>query len=213
MDSILSKYVQQKPSMTAGGPDNDTNPNLVASRSEVLALLPDVPEGANVLCVGPARGWEIGHLREWFPHRSISSVTRFHEEADEILEAGLGPVAVFDMHDLPAAWSGLFSLVFASHVLEHSPAPFIALSEWARVLTPGGYLFIVMPNADGYVGLASEKCSRLGDAPQHLFCASIETTIELLRKAGLAFERYHEVLHRCDGRVHYTNRVFVARKP
>ena len=38
-----------------------------------------------------------------------------------------------------------FDLVFARHVLEHSPFPIITLMEWRRVTKPGGHLCLVSP--------------------------------------------------------------------
>jgi ubiquinone/menaquinone biosynthesis C-methylase UbiE len=38
-----------------------------------------------------------------------------------------------------------FDRVIAAHVLEHLPAPNLALREWVRVLRPGGVLTLVLP--------------------------------------------------------------------
>lgn len=40
--------------------------------------------------------------------------------------------------------------VFSSHCLEHMHDPRHALSEWYKILKPGGYLFILVPDEDLY---------------------------------------------------------------
>ena len=38
--------------------------------------------------------------------------------------------------------------VISSHVIEHFPDPIKALSEWYRVVKPGGYLYIIAPHKE-----------------------------------------------------------------
>ena len=40
--------------------------------------------------------------------------------------------------------------VFSSHCLEHMKDPYLALKEWFKILKPGGYLFILVPDEDLY---------------------------------------------------------------
>lgn len=41
-----------------------------------------------------------------------------------------------------------FDLIFARHVLEHSPMPLLTLMEWRRVA--GSWLCVILPNAEHY---------------------------------------------------------------
>lgn len=43
-----------------------------------------------------------------------------------------------------------YDFVYSSHCLEHMRDPIIALMNWWRVLKPGGYLFVVVPDEDLY---------------------------------------------------------------
>ncbi|WP_164152355.1 methyltransferase domain-containing protein [Stenotrophomonas maltophilia] len=58
------------------------------------------------------------------------------------MQAGEGVDQVADIHDLPADWSGRFSGIVCSEVLEHVARPWLALPELRRVLQPGGLLVI-----------------------------------------------------------------------
>lgn len=178
------------------------------------------PKTAHVLDIGPAMGWETRYLAERVG--TVQAVTLFEEEAFSIRgQASNITVTVGDMHNLPYAWDEQFDLVFASHVLEHSPAPFVALSSWIRTLKPGGTLFLVLPNADGYTRLGTERPARMGSMPGHVFCPSVDTLIELIRHAGCSsntkgpraeFVSYTEVPQTCGDLVHYMNRIWVARR-
>jgi len=49
-----------------------------------------------------------------------------------------------------------YDFVYSSHTLEHMPDPDIALRNWWRVVKPGGYLILYIPDRDLY-----EKKTRL----------------------------------------------------
>lgn len=51
-----------------------------------------------------------------------------------------------DAHDLSEFDDGKFDYVYSSHCLEHLEDPDKALGEWWRVLKPGGYMCIVVPD-------------------------------------------------------------------
>ncbi len=50
-----------------------------------------------------------------------------------------------DARALPIA-DGILDYLCSSHVLEHLPDPIAALHEWHRVLRPGGWLYLVVPD-------------------------------------------------------------------
>lgn len=43
-----------------------------------------------------------------------------------------------------------FDFVFSSHCLEHMSDPVAALTEWWKLVRPGGHLFIIVPDEDLY---------------------------------------------------------------
>lgn len=58
------------------------------------------------------------------------------------MQDGHGVDMVADIHSLPADWSGRFSAVLCSEVLEHVRRPWLALPELRRVIRPGGSIIV-----------------------------------------------------------------------
>jgi SAM-dependent methyltransferase len=78
------------------------------------------------------------------------------QEWDPRLGAGVGDFQLMEGNilDLPFP-SGSFDVVFFHHVIEHVADPAGSLRELARILTPGGLLYVGTPNrhrAVGYLG-------------------------------------------------------------
>lgn len=61
-------------------------------------------------------------------------------EGHEVIEA--------DMHDLSRISDGTVAAVLTSHTLEHAFDPDRVVSEFRRILRPGGYLNVVLPFPD-----------------------------------------------------------------
>lgn len=68
---------------------------------------------------------------------------------------------VHDVTDLSIFPDGSADLVYACHVLEHVPRPLLqqTLSEWKRVLKPGGVLRLSVPDFDKIVNIY-QACDR-----------------------------------------------------
>lgn len=58
------------------------------------------------------------------------------------MQPGHGVDLVADIHALPAEWTGRFSSVLCSEVLEHVAKPWVALPELRRVIRPGGSIIV-----------------------------------------------------------------------
>lgn len=58
------------------------------------------------------------------------------------MQPGDGVDQVADIHELPPEWSGRFSSVLCSEVLEHVRRPWLALPELCRVVRPGGSIVV-----------------------------------------------------------------------
>lgn len=55
-----------------------------------------------------------------------------------------------DAQYLHGVEDGSFDWVYSSHCLEHMVDPAVALSNWWRVLRPGGHLIVMVPDEDLY---------------------------------------------------------------
>jgi predicted SAM-dependent methyltransferase len=71
----------------------------------------------------------------------------------EVIDANPGPCVdhVGNARDLSRFETGIFSEIYASHVLEHfdfTGELVAALKEWHRVLAPGGMLHVSVPDMD-----------------------------------------------------------------
>ena len=58
------------------------------------------------------------------------------------MQPGEGVDVVGDIHALPADWTGRFSGVLCSEVLEHVARPWVAVPELRRVIEPGGWIIV-----------------------------------------------------------------------
>lgn len=90
----------------------------------------------DVLELGTLR-WEVDkptHHKEWAP------ATATYTMAD--IGPGLDVDVVADAHDLKPFVDGSFDVLIACSLLEHVERPWLVLQAMARVLRPGGVLFI-----------------------------------------------------------------------
>lgn len=92
-------------------------------------------------------------------------------------------------HDLGALPHASFSYVSAIHALEHAPAPADTFLRLARLLAPGGTLFVEVPYLDGHEFWAFGRYYSMIQAPLHLQFFSDRTMDRLARGAGLRLVR------------------------
>ena len=204
----LAPYLQKGPDMEEDVPEKIEKSSEIRDIKELrLAMLPDV-EGP-VLEVGPGGGWTALRLKE--KYGEVTCATLFEEEVKALVSRGLD-AEVADMHSLPTVWGGRFGIVHASNVLEHSPAPYVVLSEFRRVLREGGVMQITMPDASGHLHLGTERVKRMGCLKHHTFCASTETVIEMFRHVGIRFDGYFEFPVWSEGRPTSVQRVWMGTR-
>lgn len=121
--------------------DGTRTPPLFLSRLGPLPLDRD-PRAMLVARVAPdALGLEIGaHARP------VEGLTPYYTDAVADFAGTAGRVDFLaDACALPLA-DGTLDYLCSSHVLEHLPDPLAALHEWHRVLRPGGWLYLVVPD-------------------------------------------------------------------
>lgn len=201
------------------GSPNEDDPDRLTRHTEqreaklrMLSYLPEKIDGP-ILEIGPGGGWSALQLSRRSP--DVTMITNSPADLEKIEADPLVkhlPVLIMDMHRMAFA-DDRFALVHMSHVLEHSCAPYVVLAECFRVLRPRGLLQIIMPPAEGYVGLHKPRPTRLGAFSYHYFCGSFQTVVELLRHVGFFFDAYHEIPAWSAKMIQYWNRIWMAHKP
>ena len=105
----------------------------------------------DVGCAGITRQWWLDNGYEWHG-------LTFPRDAEKLRGQGIA-VDVGDVASMPYD-DGAFDLVYASHVVEHSPMPLVALMECARVARA--------------LALAVPRWPRMVDEPYHYSCMPAE---------------------------------------
>ena len=95
--------------------------------------------------------------------------------------------------DVPLARAGLeaetFDAVALLSVLEHTNDPHEVLRDCARVLRPGGALYVIVPNVESLACRVLRDRARTFDGRNHLVYFSAHTLTRLLESAGFDAER------------------------
>jgi 2-polyprenyl-3-methyl-5-hydroxy-6-metoxy-1,4-benzoquinol methylase len=97
-----------------------------------------------------------------------------------------------DTRQLPleenALKSGAYSLIIASHLIEHLRRPRAFLAEVRRLLSPNGRLFLTTPNCDGFQArlFKGRWRSAIFD---HLYLFSVKTLSQMLEREGFCIEK------------------------
>lgn len=101
--------------------------------------------GAKVLDVGCG----CGHAMDMFGREGydVTGLTCLPLEFDVVEKRHPGKVLLLDMHEI-GTLERKWDLIWARHVVEHSPAPAFVLSEFRACLNPGGFLYLEVPGAE-----------------------------------------------------------------
>ena len=151
-------------------PESDIHNRLTEMAWE--RVRPMLEPGANILDVGAGSG--VG-LKRFAVDQFKCVGLNLHLADVEACHANHVACIKGDMHDIPIV-SLTFSLVWARHVLEHSPFPMLALAEIHRILDPGGLLYAEVPDP-------ATPCAHWSN-PNHWSCFTREAWQQLFLRAG-----------------------------
>lgn len=88
---------------------------------------------------------------------------------------------------LSDAWldhSNFFSCIVCSHVLEHLHNPLSEITSFFKLLKPGGFLYLDLPNIDSWVFKIYGRNWRGLETPRHLSFPSLSQLTTILEAAG-----------------------------
>lgn len=139
--------------------------------------------GRRILDVGCGRGDMLGWLHRWGADVHGTEVSPAAARAASTL-VGSDRISVGELADAKYP-SASFDCITLWHVLEHVRAPDFLLREVARVLRPGGFAYIEVPNADSWSARRFGGRWLAYDVPKHLFHFSPEALKALAGQAGL----------------------------
>lgn len=137
----FDSYVNQ---LTADVYAQPADAGHTAWAQQAIATLCAIPRGmTNILDVGCGQGF----LEPVFRARGLDWTGVTLGEDYQVAKAKGLKVHEADMTFLPFQDKS-FDLIFARHVLEHSPFPVITLMEWKRVSRAGGFLILIAPTPE-----------------------------------------------------------------
>lgn len=145
--------------------------------------------GRRVLDVGCGRGDTLAWLQRW---GADVRGTQVSATAAQFARELVGSDRIFAGELADAAYpAASFDCVTLWHVLEHVPAPLSLLKEIRRILKPGGFVYIEVPNAGGWAARRFGHHWLAYDVPKHLLHFTPRSLTTLAQQAGL--ERLEEV--------------------
>lgn len=154
-------------------PETETqgHSTITAQMFQKLMQLYPAPQGASVLDVGCGQGVGLQVFRD----AGLSPLGVTLGPDAEVCRAKGFDVAEMDLSFLDFE-DGRFDMVWCRHALEHSIFPFFTLSEMARVLKPGGVLYVEAP--------APDTACRHQTNPNHYSVLGKSMWLELIRRSG-----------------------------
>lgn len=136
-------YVRQQAKRSRGGEYRTMRPRIDAALRWAMASLPDrYLEGKSALDAGTRDGYGVVALQA-YGAVVASGIELVPEAAAHARRRGRS-VRQGDISSLPYD-EGTLDLVTCIHTLEHCPNPANVVREFSRVLRPGGWLFVVVP--------------------------------------------------------------------
>jgi 2-polyprenyl-3-methyl-5-hydroxy-6-metoxy-1,4-benzoquinol methylase len=122
------------------------------------------------------RGWDVGGLEP-------APRAREHARQEYGLEVGEKTLAEAGFPE------GSFDAVALLSVLEHATEPLLLLRECARILRPGGALYVIVPNVESLACNVLGSAARTFDGRNHLVYFSSGTLPDALGRAGFEVVR------------------------
>lgn len=164
-----------------------------------------IPKTGRILDLGCGPGYFLREMKSR-GYQNVVGLTLSRDDI-EICTANGYQVEHRDMNFLSEADESV-NFLFCRHSLEHSPFPYITLLEYNRVLRPGGFIYIEVPQPD---------CEREHEKNlNHYSILGRTMWLTLFRRAGFdcSWYDYEVPIHFTDGRGTVLEKfyIFVCKK-
>lgn len=146
------------------------------AQSQLDTIRPYLPENfGKVLDFGGGSG-EAARL--YLPYSDEVYITESDPRSIERIREGRELKLIEDDHLMDDEFVGFFDLVIFSNVLEHMTYPIKRMGDFSRIIKPGGWLFVEIPNE-------AEPLKQTGwHSPQHILFFSPKTFEDLVHRQG-----------------------------
>lgn len=161
-------------------PESDLHVRITGMAIDHLASAYGVGAGWRVLDAGCGQGLALKKFRDL----GIEPVGLTFGEDLEVCRADGFEVHEMDQSFLDFA-PGSFDLVWSRHCLEHSIFPYFTLSEFFRVLKPGGLAYVEVP--------APDTAGAHETNPNHYSVIGRTMWLELFRRTGYVVEETRDI--------------------
>lgn len=158
-------------------PEEPIEPHISITRDMINSLHQDgkIRAGMRVLDVGCGQGLALEHFRAL----GLDPVGITLGEDAKVCRAKGFTIHEMDQNFMTFA-DHEFDVLWCRHVLEHSIAPLFTLSEYRRVLKPGGLLYLEVP--------APDTSAKHQLNPNHYSVLPVSAWDHLIRRAGFTSE-------------------------
>jgi 2-polyprenyl-3-methyl-5-hydroxy-6-metoxy-1,4-benzoquinol methylase len=149
-----------------------------------------LPAGSRLLDFGCGDGWYLGSMS-----RSGATCEGYEFQPDHAqrLSTHLGIPVFGEMDRLQRERAGGYQVITMHFVLEHVANPLSTLDALAPLLSPGGLLYIVVPNIESWEGRVFARRWHGLDPPRHISFPTPSVMQSLADNAGLLLERTRRV--------------------
>lgn len=170
----LVSFIDKIESETYPEAPSTIHSDITAQVLDIILPKYQINKNARILDIGCGQGPALNILREK-GYLSAVGITLNDEDVRVCCQNG-HDVRKMDQSFLEFA-DGYFDFVWARHVIEHSIFPYFTLSEFARVLKPGGILYLEVP--------APETSCHHETNPNHYSVLGLGAWNSLLKRTGL----------------------------
>jgi len=128
---------------------------------------------------GCGSGAFLRYIHDKYPHLSLFGYDAYPPAFDQS-----APFKYLDRHELVRS-EVRFDYITMGHVIEHLTDPELEVALLAKLLKPGGMIWISTPNADSFLIRGFSEFARDVDFPRHKVVFSKKGLREFLEKHGL----------------------------